>query len=72
VNKRLSSITLCSLVALDTKCPQSCSLATVFVLSRVYATVTWQWVYKFQVIVAYRVAARQQILTNELYATFTG
>jgi hypothetical protein len=36
---------VCSLVAGETTCPQSCSLATGVVLSPVYTAVTWQQVY---------------------------
>jgi hypothetical protein len=39
-------------------CLQSCSLATVLVLSPVYTTVTWQWVYMSQ----YNSHSKQQIL----------
>jgi hypothetical protein len=38
--KNISSI-VCSLIAGETVCPQSCSLAMAIVLS----PVTWQWVY---------------------------
>jgi hypothetical protein len=37
-----SSIIACSLAAIETRCPQSCSLATAVVLSPVYTAVTWQ------------------------------
>jgi hypothetical protein len=43
--ENVSSIIACSLVAIETICPQSCSLATAVLLSHVYTTVTWQWVY---------------------------
>jgi hypothetical protein len=40
----------CSLVAGETTCPQSCSLATAIELSSVYTAVTWQLVWHFWVI----------------------
>jgi hypothetical protein len=43
-----SSIIACSLVAGETTCPESCSLATAVVLSPVYTAVTWQLVYMSQ------------------------
>jgi hypothetical protein len=43
-----ASIIACSLVAGETKYPQSCSLATAVVLSPVYTAGTWQWVYMSQ------------------------
>jgi hypothetical protein len=46
--ENVSSIIACSLVAGETKCPQSCSLATASVLSPVYTVVAWQQVYVSQ------------------------
>jgi hypothetical protein len=46
--ENVSSIISRSLVAGETTCPQSCSLATDAVLSPVYMAVTWQWVYMSQ------------------------
>jgi hypothetical protein len=43
--ENVSSIIICSLVTGETTCSQSCSLATAVVLSPVYTTVTWHWVY---------------------------
>jgi hypothetical protein len=37
-----------SLLAGETTCPQSCSLATAVLLSPVYISATWQWVYVSQ------------------------
>jgi hypothetical protein len=37
-----------SVVAGETTCPKSCSLATAVILSPVYTAVTWQWVYMSQ------------------------
>jgi hypothetical protein len=45
VAENVFSIIACSLVAVETTCPQSCSLATAVLLSPVYTAVTWQWVY---------------------------
>jgi hypothetical protein len=44
----VSSIIACSLVAGETTCPQSCSLAPAVVLSPVYSAVTGPWVYMSQ------------------------
>jgi hypothetical protein len=41
-NENTSSIIACSLVAGETMCPESCSIATAVVLSPVYKAVTWQ------------------------------
>jgi hypothetical protein len=41
----VSPVIAFSLVARDTTCLQSCSLATAVVLSHVSTAVTWQWVY---------------------------
>jgi hypothetical protein len=43
--ENVSSIIACSVVAGETTCLQSCSLATAVILSPVYTAVTWQWVY---------------------------
>jgi hypothetical protein len=43
--ENLFSIIACSLVAGETICPQSCSLAEAVVLSPVYIACTWQRVY---------------------------
>jgi hypothetical protein len=42
--EKISSIFACSLVARETTCPQSCSLVTAVVLSRVYTALSWQWI----------------------------
>jgi hypothetical protein len=39
--EHISFIIACSLVAGQTTCPQSCSLATILVLSPIYTAVTW-------------------------------
>jgi hypothetical protein len=49
--ENLSSIIACSLVAGETTCSQSCSLATAVVLSPVYTAVAWQSVYMSQNII---------------------
>jgi hypothetical protein len=46
--ENVSFIIACFLVAGETTCPQSCSLATAVVLPPVYTAVTWQWVYMTQ------------------------
>jgi hypothetical protein len=46
--QKTSFIIECSVVAGETTCPQSCSLATAVVLSPVYTAVTCQWVYTSQ------------------------
>jgi hypothetical protein len=46
--ENVSSIIVCSIVAGETRCPQSCSLAAAVVLLPVYTAVTWQWVYMLQ------------------------
>jgi hypothetical protein len=48
LTENVSSIIVCSLVEGESKCPQSCSLATAAVLSPVYTAVTWQCVYMSQ------------------------
>jgi hypothetical protein len=40
-----SSIIVSSLIAGETMCPQSCSLAMALVLLPVYTAVTWTWIY---------------------------
>jgi hypothetical protein len=46
--ENVSSIIACSLVAGETTCPQSCSIAMAIVLSPVYTAVTWQRVFMSQ------------------------
>jgi hypothetical protein len=49
--ENVSSVTACSLLAGGITCSQRCSVATAFVLSPVYKTTIWQWVYMSQFII---------------------
>jgi hypothetical protein len=48
--ENVSTIIACSLVAGETRCLQSCSLATAVVLSPTYTATARQWIYKSQYI----------------------
>jgi hypothetical protein len=51
LTENVSPITACSIVAVETTCPQSCFPATAVLLSQVYTDVIRQWVYMSQCLI---------------------